>query len=78
MRLLLIVAMSLGQVSTSLAMEPQTPTPTPKSKESLSEKLDKGKGVIKPPSDLDPGITRPAPEMPNTTPVIPPPEPGAK
>lgn len=74
MRLLLIVAMSLAQVATSLAEE----TPTPQSKESLSEKLDKGKGVIKPPPGVDPGITRPAPEMPNTMPVIPPPAPNAK
>jgi hypothetical protein len=78
MRLLLIIAMSLGQVATSHAVEGEKPPVPPQGKESLSEKLDKGKGVIKPPSDVDPGITRPAPEIPNTTPVIPPLAPGAK
>ncbi len=77
MRLLMIVAMSLCQLSTSFA-EDQKPSPAPQRKQSLSEKLDKGKGVIKPPSGLDPGITRPAPEVPNTMPVIPPPAPNAK
>jgi hypothetical protein len=77
MRFLLIVAVSLAQIA-SFAQEPPPTSQTPRSKESLSEKLDKGKGVIKPPSDVDPGITRPAPEMPNTTPVLPPPSTNAK
>jgi hypothetical protein len=79
-RVLLIASISLGHAAISLAAEPQTPTPppTPQTHESLSEKLDKNKGVIKPPSDVDPGIARPAPEIPNSTPVIPPPAPNAK
>ena len=41
---------------------------------SLSDKLDKGEGVIKPPSGIDPGITRKAPDPnPGNMPVIPPP-----
>jgi hypothetical protein len=78
MRRLLIVVISFGHFATGLAAQEQKSTPAPQSKETLSEKLDKGKGVIKPPSDIDPGITRPAPEIPNTTPVIPPVAPGAK
>lgn len=75
MRILSIVAISLGLVATSLAAEAQKP---PQAKESLSEKLDRGKGVIKPPPNVDPGIARPAPDIPNKTPVIPPRAPGAK
>jgi hypothetical protein len=41
---------------------------------SLSQKLDASGGVIKPPSDVDPGISKPAPDPnPNSTPVIKPP-----
>jgi hypothetical protein len=42
--------------------------------ETLSDKLNASGGVIKPPRDVDPGIsiTAPVPE-PNSTPVIPPP-----
>ncbi|MEH3119621.1 MAG: hypothetical protein PGN25_19060 [Methylorubrum populi] len=40
----------------------------------LSEKLEKSDGVIKPPSDVDPEIKTIAPEpTPNSTPVIKPP-----
>jgi hypothetical protein len=40
----------------------------------LSDKLDKSDGVIKPPSDVDPGMAKQAPvPNPNSTPVIPPP-----
>ena len=40
----------------------------------LSEKLDKSKGVLHPPGGIDPEIQTPAPDPnPNTTPVIPPP-----
>jgi hypothetical protein len=40
----------------------------------LSEKLDRSKGVLQPPSGVDPEIHVPAPEPnPQTTPVIPPP-----
>ncbi|WP_363350157.1 hypothetical protein [Methylocystis echinoides] len=46
---------------------------------SLSEKLDKGKGVIKPAPGVDPHIVKPAPDLPpQSTPVIPPPAPQAK
>lgn len=75
---LLIAALSLLWIAQGLAAETPAAPPASKDKPSLSEKLDKGKGVIKPPPDVDPGITRPAPEMPNTTPIIPPPAPGAK
>ncbi|MEK4032636.1 hypothetical protein WOC76_03100 [Methylocystis sp. IM3] len=50
-----------------------------KSGKSLSEKLDKGKGVIRPAPGVDPNIVRPAPELPpQSMPVIPPPAPQAK
>ena len=40
----------------------------------LSEKLQRTDGVIKPPAGIDPGMTAPAPvPNPGTTPVIPPP-----
>jgi hypothetical protein len=40
----------------------------------LSDKLERTEGVIKPPAGVDPGITTPAPvPNPGTTPVIPPP-----
>ena len=42
--------------------------------ESLSDRLDDSKGVIKPAPGVDPGIVQPAPVPdPGTTPVIPPP-----
>jgi hypothetical protein len=41
---------------------------------SLSQKLDASGGVIKPSTNVDPGITKPAPDPnPNSTPVIKPP-----
>lgn len=41
---------------------------------SLSERLDRTDGVLKPPTGIDPGIHVPAPvPNPGTTPVIPPP-----
>ena len=44
------------------------------SAESLSHQLNRSGGVIHPPTDVDPGITQPAPEIgPHSTPVIPPP-----
>lgn len=49
-------------------IEPSAPGAT------LSDKLEKTGGVIKPPTGIDPGITAPAPvPNPGTTPVIPPP-----
>jgi hypothetical protein len=42
--------------------------------QSLSDKLDKSGGVIKPSGDIDPKMAKPAPvPNPNSTPVIPPP-----
>ena len=48
--------------------------PEEKQSPSTENKLDKGKGTIKPEQNIDPGIVRPAPEPdPNSTPVITPP-----
>lgn len=76
MRLLLILAMSLGCVAPCVSAERENSAP--QGQESLSEKLEKNKGVIKPPSHVDPGITLPTPKTPNTMPIIPPPSPNAK
>jgi hypothetical protein len=59
----------------------QTPAPAEKMRPdtstqpgSLSDKLDRSDGVIKPPAGVDPRIAKPAPEPdPNSTVVIPPP-----
>jgi hypothetical protein len=51
---------------------PITPDSAPGA--NLSEKLDRSKGVLRPPAGVDPEIQAPAPEPnPQTTPVIPPP-----
>ncbi len=56
---------------------PQDPRATAQDKrpgETLSERLDRNSGVIRPPSGVDPGIAVPAPDPnPHSTPVIPPP-----
>jgi hypothetical protein len=56
---------------------PQSPHSTGTTSEtapSLSERLERSEGVIKPPSNVDPGITTRAPVPdPGTTPVIRPP-----
>ncbi len=56
---------------------PQDPSSTAQDRrpgETLSERLDRNSGVIKPPAGVDPGIAVPAPDPnPRTTPVIPPP-----
>jgi len=56
---------------------PQDPNSTQsdtKPGEPLAKKLGRTDGVIKPPSNIDPGINAPVPNPdPNTTPVIPPP-----
>ena len=50
------------------------PKPTGTTGGSLSDKLERTDGVIKPPTGIDSGITTPAPvPNPGTTPVIPPP-----
>jgi hypothetical protein len=56
---------------------PQVPNSTTVDKkpgETLSERLDRSGGVIRPPAGVDPGIAAPVPDPhPGTTPVIPPP-----
>ena len=57
-------------------MKPEEPsvTGTVGPGSTLSEKLEATEGVIRPPSNLDPAITAPAPvPNPGTTPIIPPP-----
>jgi hypothetical protein len=57
-------------------MKPEEPsaTGTVGSGATLSEKLEATDGVIRPPANIDPEITAPAPvPNPGTTPVIPPP-----
>jgi hypothetical protein len=50
------------------------PADQPGSSQSLSDKLDKSGGVLKPSGDVDPQMAKPAPvPNPNSTPVIPPP-----
>lgn len=56
---------------------PEKPAPGPLTEGSgnLSDKLDKSEGVIKPPANVDPAISKPAPVTdPGTMPVIKPPE----
>jgi hypothetical protein len=44
------------------------------STEPLSDRLDRSRGVIRPPDGIDPGLTQPPPPTgPRSTPVIPPP-----
>ncbi len=76
MRLFLIVMISLGWSAPGVAAEQGIPSP--QRQESLSKKLERNRGVIKPPPHVDPGITLPTPRTPNTTPIIPPPSPNAK
>jgi hypothetical protein len=61
----------------------QTPPATSRSSPplgTLSDKLDRSEGVIKPPAGIDPDIQKPAPAPnPGVMPVIPPPgEPGGR
>jgi len=52
-------------------IEPREPSSTGST---LSDKLERSNGVIRPPGDVDPGIASPAPvPNPGTTPVIRPP-----
>jgi hypothetical protein len=68
-----------GAALAAEAPSPSGPGASKQQGESLSEKLSKGKGVIKPEPGIDPRIVKPAPEPnPNTTPVLPPPSPNAK
>jgi hypothetical protein len=55
---------------------PQAPEPgiSGSSREPLSDKLERQRGVIHPPADLDPGLTQAPPATgPQSMPVIPPP-----
>ena len=53
---------------------PEKIRPPGQREETLSDKLDKSDGVIRPPSNIDPEITKPAPVTPpSNMPVIPPP-----
>lgn len=55
-------------------IKPEMPLSTGTPGSTLSERLEKSDGVIKPQGDPDPGITvRPPVPNPGTTPVIPPP-----
>lgn len=57
----------------SAPRDPHVPDERPPH-DTLSERLDRNKGVLHPPSGVDPGIAVPVPDPhPNTTPVIPPP-----
>jgi hypothetical protein len=74
------VILGLGMAATSpaFAQTPVKPVPqdpdSNRPDETLSEKLDRSKGVIRPPSGVDPEIRKPAPvPNPGTTRVIPPP-----
>jgi hypothetical protein len=54
--------------------DPRSTTTTARRGETLSERLDRTGGVIRPPSDLNPDMSvRPPVPHPGTTPVIPPP-----
>lgn len=66
----------LAAFCTTASAQTQTPSTSnpPAPAGSLSDRLDKSDGVIKPQEDIDPKIAKPAPEPhPNSTPVIPPP-----
>lgn len=64
----------------ALAAAQTTNAPASPQPGSLSEKLDRSEGVIKPPAGVDPDIQKPAPAPnPSLMPVIPPPgEPGGR
>ena len=68
---MVLMTLAVGAVMVAPAVA-QTTAPATKD-ESLSTKLSKSDGVIKPKTDVDPGIKVPAPDPhPNSTPVIPP------
>src|SRR5204863_2025500 len=50
------------------------PATSGSSTEPLSDRLDRSRGVLRPPGGIDPGLTQPSPPTgPRSTPVIPPP-----
>lgn len=74
--MLLVVSQHAG----ALAAEGAQPNrKAPGAGESLSERLNRQKGVLKPKKDVDPGLVKPAPKMnPRSMPEIKPPSPEAK
>lgn len=71
---------ALGQSSpTKPNAEPPEVVDPPLGTETPSKRLEKDDGVLRPKPGVDPTIVKPAPEIgPHSTPVIPPPENGAK
>ena len=61
-----------GSPQTIPEKTPSSPA-KPDANGTLTEKLDKSDGVIKPPTGIDPGMTKPAPPTAGTMPVIKPP-----
>ncbi|MFG1423713.1 hypothetical protein [Roseixanthobacter liquoris] len=76
--LVLSQAMGVTGVAAQVGSDPRPPDapgptlPAPRPDENLSDRLDRTDGVIPPARNLDPELTRPAPDV-GTTPVIPPP-----
>lgn len=77
--LFLTILLLSQQAGALVAQEAQPRQKSPKANESLSERLSKQKGVLKPKRDVDPGLVKPAPKMnPRSMPEIKPPSPNAK
>lgn len=74
------VLLAATQHAGALAAEQAQPNGKPSGgDETLSERLSRQKGVLKPRQDVDPGLVKPAPKMdPRSTPEIKPPSPDAK
>lgn len=54
--------------------EADAPEASGSSTEPLGDRLDRSRGVLRPPGGIDPGLTQPPPPTgPRSTPVIPPP-----
>jgi hypothetical protein len=69
----------IAQHTAAVGGEAQPKAEAPGTDETLSDRLNKDKGVVKPKQDIDPKLLRPAPEVnPKSTPVIPPPNPNGK
>ncbi|KAF2992504.1 hypothetical protein MJC1_00081 [Methylocystis sp. MJC1] len=77
--LFLTILLLNQQAGAPVAEEAQPKQESPRANETLSERLSKQQGVLKPKRDVDPGLVKPAPEMnPRSTPEIKPPSPNAK
>ncbi len=73
------VLLAATQYVGALAAEEAQPKREPSGDETLSQRLDRQKGVLKPKQDVDPSFVKPAPKMdPRSTPEIKPPSPEAK